>query len=339
MIKRLLQDNFIKILFGVLVGLYSGILFLAITGSGDTPLKDVEFLEVFLMNMLSLNAESIESWIILVSFTVLGVMIAYAFIVSSALRKMSIRLNSVVEVTGTKNKFISMVLHHIRTPLSGARWSLLEKLKGTESDKVDSKQLRFILLGVERALSAVDHLISAAQASTGLIQYNFEVTTIDSLLQHVKKAILFFVPAANTKKITHLTKFHTPSVHMIKIDVEKIIVVVQTLFENAIAYTLEGGSVSIETEERDNFFIFRISDTGIGIPKEDGKKISEQFYRSENAVRANAGGFGIGIFLAKTFIKKHEGTIEFVSEPNKGTTFTFKIPFIKTPTESYLEKI
>ncbi len=339
MIKRLLHDNFVKILFGLLFGLYASILFLVITSSGNIPLRDVEFLEVFIGNMLSWSMESVESWIVVVSLTSLGVMISYAFVASSALKKMSIRLDSVVEVTSTKNKFISMVLHHIRTPLSGVRWSLLDEIKEIGPDEVASKKLKLTLLGVDRALNAVDHLISAAQASTGLIQYNFEVITIDSLLQHIEKAILLFGPAANAKKISYTVKFHTSSVHTIKIDVEKITAIVQILFENAISYTPEGGSISIETEEKDNFFIFNISDTGIGIPKEDKGKISIQFFRSENAVRTQAGGFGIGVFLAKTFIKKHEGTIEFVSELKKGTTFTFKIPFIKTPTESYLEKI
>ena len=77
----------------------------------------------------------------------------------------------------------------------------------------------------------------------------------------------------------------------------------------------------------------------MGIPEHDKSKMFLQFFRSEDARRLEPSGFGIGLYLVKTFLKRHHGDIWFVSKKGKGTTFSFKLPIIRAPTEELLEEI
>jgi two-component system phosphate regulon sensor histidine kinase PhoR len=98
------------------------------------------------------------------------------------------------------------------------------------------------------------------------------------------------------------------------------------LIDNAIKYTPEGGSVTVTVAKQDGMALFRVADTGIGIPPEDIPKIFDRFYRVDKARSRAMGGTGLGLSIAKWIAELHRGTIIVESVPQKGSVFTVRLP-------------
>ena len=101
----------------------------------------------------------------------------------------------------------------------------------------------------------------------------------------------------------------------------------QNLIDNAIKYSKNGGKVNVTASlgPKDVVYI-NIEDTGIGIPEADKANIFTRFFRAANAQKIVADGSGLGLYIAKNIIEVHGGTLSFVSEEGKGTTFTVTLP-------------
>lgn len=232
-----------------------------------------------------------------------------------------------------KDDMISMTLHHIRTPLTGMMWSTKELSVETTAENPQKNRIDKLHEETVRILGTVEKLLKTARENTGKSSYCFEVYPSEKLERLLSESISKMKPAAYAKDISVETETSPLSHKIAKIDGDKIITATQTLFENAIHYTKSGGGIKIRMEEKGDNFFFHISDTGIGIPADEQSKIFTQFYRSTNAKRVRTDGLGIGLFLAKSFIDAHGGTLSFTSTPH-GTTFTIQIPlFDPTPSK------
>jgi signal transduction histidine kinase len=224
-----------------------------------------------------------------------------------------------------KDDMISMTLHHIRTPLTGMMWSTKELSVETPVEHPQKNRIEKLHEETVRILETVEKLLKTARENTGKSSYCFETYPSEKLERLLSESISKMKPAAYAKDISVETETSPLSQKIAKIDSDKIITAAQTLFENAVHYTKSGGGIKIRMEEKGDNFFFHISDTGIGIPADEQSKIFTQFYRSTNAKRVRTDGLGIGLFLAKSFIDAHGGTLSFTSTP-RGTTFTIKIP-------------
>lgn len=330
------KQNKLFIFFGFVAGTYVGSAVLAffILPQGTERIIDIRLLfQRTQVHTLQLT------FVVLGTFGFLGALGAYTFGFSRVLKESLRKLKESREINRTKDEFISMVLHHLRTPLSGIKWSLKQMLKEEVTLSEVKTRLQSLSDENNRALNAVEHLIEASQASMGRITYNFEIIGVKTLQHLIQEAIDGFIPMAQEKNLSVAIEMSPASNSSIKIDKEKIIIVAQMLFDNAIRYTLAKGRVTIRTEEKEANFFFSIMDTGIGIPEKDQPRIFLQFFRSENTRRLDPSGFGIGLYLIRIFIESHQGKIWFTSKEGKGTTFTFNLPIIKAPTEKFLEEI
>jgi len=224
-----------------------------------------------------------------------------------------------------KDDLISMTLHHIRTPLTGMMWSTKELSVETPADDPQKNRIEKLHEETVRILATVEKLLKTSRENNGRSSYCFEEYSTEKLERLISESISKMKPAAYAKDISVETETSPLSQKTAKIDGDKIITVVQTLFENAIHYTKSGGGIKIRMEEKKDGFLFYISDTGIGIPPDEQSKIFTQFYRSTNAKRARSDGLGIGLFLAKSFVDAHGGNITFTSSA-QGTTFIVRIP-------------
>jgi signal transduction histidine kinase len=106
-------------------------------------------------------------------------------------------------------------------------------------------------------------------------------------------------------------------------DKEKIEIALFNLISNAIKFTPMDGAVSLSIEDTPRYVNFYIKDSGKGIATNVGEKLFEMFYQTKNT---SAAGFGIGLFLTKTFIKYHKGDISYSSKAGIGTTFKISLP-------------
>jgi len=103
---------------------------------------------------------------------------------------------------------------------------------------------------------------------------------------------------------------------------------VKNLVENAIFYTKNSGQVKVSVKRKKDQVVFAVSDSGIGIPKNQWNRIFTKFFRADNAIRMETEGTGLGLFITKNIIEAHSGKISFKTKEGKGTTFSFSLPAI-----------
>jgi len=111
-------------------------------------------------------------------------------------------------------------------------------------------------------------------------------------------------------------------------DQEKVGLVIQNLLENAIKYTPEEGTIQISLGQEKNNILFKIKDSGVGIPQDQQNRIFTKFFRGSNVMRLETDGSGLGLYTAKNIIDAHKGKIWFESQEGQGTTFYFTLPIM-----------
>ena len=247
---------------------------------------------------------------------------------------------AVREVARSKDAFISMVLHHIRTPLTGIKW-VLAALGGENQEKMlTPENLRALKLENERAITAVNELLEAARVSSAQATYQFEIRPVPevfALFDEIAKAAESLAAAKHIALKVSLIP--PPPDTYIAIDKEKLQIIFEGLLNNAIKYTPENGSVSATMSVIGHRLNFTVADTGIGIPPEQQSKVFGQFFRADNARVKEPDGFGVGLFIGKTFVERMGGTIAFTSTLGKGTTFSVELPLVGAAGERFLAGI
>ena len=131
------------------------------------------------------------------------------------------------------------------------------------------------------------------------------------------------------KKLTFALELSTPSL-IIDANPNDMRKIFMNLFDNAIIYTKEGG-VTVTGKDQGDTVVVTIADTGIGIPASEQKDIFREFFRATNAIVGKNVGTGLGLFIVKTIVHGHGGTVACVSEENKGTMCTVTLPKKQTP--------
>jgi len=109
-------------------------------------------------------------------------------------------------------------------------------------------------------------------------------------------------------------------------DSARIRVVIENLLSNSVKYTRTRGRIEVELFNSDGFVVFSIKDDGVGIPAEQQKQVFSKFFRSDNAVRYQTDGTGLGLYIAKNIVEQSGGKIWFQSKEDTGTVFNFSLP-------------
>ncbi len=319
----------ILVVAGALAGAMAGWLSVNVGIALDHTGDESSAFDILSTRLAESSGALFEFVVLMIAFTTAGACAAYGLSVHKRISEQKNLVENAIEAERSKNIFISMLLHFIRTPLAGIRWSLDTMRARPDVDVANKHQIDVLYEETLRALDAVEHLIDVSRASTGNIAYKVERVTEKDILACVDYAVADVRRQAEVKHLNIITQQDPPSDRAFSADRSKIQIAVQTLLENAINYTAEGGKITVRTSASRDFFRCAVSDSGIGIPASDQKKIFTQFYRSENARRERAVGFGVGLYMTKLFIEKHGGKIWFESEEGVGTTFIFEIPFLK----------
>jgi len=224
-----------------------------------------------------------------------------------------------------KTDFVSLSAHQLRTPLSAINWALDTLLKerlGKLND-VQKKMLEQAKESNQRMLILVKDLLDVVKIEEG--KYLGKLVPSD-FLKIVQDVIKDYQEEIRKKEIQFEIQLPSKKLPKVKVDPEKISSVVQNLIDNAIRYNLRGGIMVISLNFDQNNLFFSVSDSGIGIPKEDQKNIFSKFFRASNASKLETEGNGLGLFVSKNIIEAHGGKIWFESEEGRGTTFYFSLP-------------
>ncbi|PIR73152.1 MAG: hypothetical protein COV26_00020 [Candidatus Nealsonbacteria bacterium CG10_big_fil_rev_8_21_14_0_10_36_23] len=224
-----------------------------------------------------------------------------------------------------KTEFVSIAAHQLRTPLSAIKWTLRMLLDG-DLGGITVEQKNFIEKTYgsnERMIALINDLLSVARIEEGKYLYKPILTDIELV---VKFVINSFKEEIKRKKLKFEFKKTEKKLPLVLIDVEKMRLAIQNLFDNAIRYTHPDGKVTVSLKRVKKEIEVSIKDTGVGIPKDQQERVFTKFFRAANVMRMQTDGSGLGLFITKNIIEAHGGKIWFESEENKGSTFHFSLP-------------
>ncbi len=225
-----------------------------------------------------------------------------------------------------KSMFVSMVAHEVKSPLAAAEGWLNLLLSGML--KADPEEERRIigrsLLRVKTLRSMVSELLNLTAIQTG--NFTLKRAPVD-VVKIAAESVEAYRERAAEKKITLSSNGAGPGeTGKVLADRDALLLVFNNLIENAIKYTPEGGSVRVRVGGDAMYVTFRVKDDGIGMSAEDRGKVFDEFYRARNAHTANIPGTGLGLSLVKRITELHQGKVEVISEPEKGSEFTVSLP-------------
>ena len=226
------------------------------------------------------------------------------------------------QISQAKINFFMQTAHDIRTPLTLIKAPLGEILKNEQLTEQGTTNLNLAIQSTDNLSELANNLMDFQKEEL----YSSKISVVRyELNQYIQNYMQQFKAYAEQKGIDFLYKSSFTSLE-VWIDQNKIDSILQNLLSNALKYTPKGGSVTIETDHNKNRWILTIKDTGIGIPKEDQKKLFKFLFRGKNATNQLITGSGVGMLLTYRLIKNHEGKISFSSTENVGTTFQLSFP-------------
>lgn len=229
-----------------------------------------------------------------------------------------------------KSKFVSVTTHQLRTPLSAIKWTF-EMMSNGGLGPINDEQKDFLSKGYEstkRMIMIVNDLLNVDQVEADKVEYAFKPASFVELLDSV---MFEFSNQAESKQIKLEVKKPDRTLPLIEMDSLKIRMVMENMIDNAIKYTPKQGSVTVTVGDEglntaQNSIEFTVSDSGVGIPKDEQSKIFSKFFRASTAIKIEPDGSGIGLYISKDIVEKHGGAIWFEDGPQGGTIFHFTLP-------------
>ncbi len=223
-----------------------------------------------------------------------------------------------------KSAFLANISHEIRTPMNG----IIGFSQLLKSDDLSPDEMRTYIDTIDNCsnylLSTIDDIINISRIETGLIVLFEAETSINDLLESTITQHQFQAEKKGLS-LSCANKLSAKSDRVIT-DEKKLRQVLNNMIDNAIKFT-EKGNVEVGCKLAGDFLEFQISDSGIGISKQNQDVIFERFRQAEIDVENLTGGTGLGLAISKAYIEKMGGQITIESEKESGSTFYFTIPF------------
>jgi signal transduction histidine kinase len=227
------------------------------------------------------------------------------------------------EVSRMKSDFVSNVTHELKTPLSLIRMFGETLDSGIVTEESKRREFYSIIRKEsERLTHLINNVLDYSKIDSGKKDYNFEETDLVAIIRHSLEAYKFHV---RDKGFEIESKIPEEPM-MINIDKDAISQAFLNLLSNAVKYSEERKHIIVEVCRESDAAIISVTDHGVGIAREELKKIFEKFYRVPNNMVKQPRGSGLGLTLTRHIINAHRGTIDADSEPGKGSTFTIRLP-------------
>jgi signal transduction histidine kinase len=225
----------------------------------------------------------------------------------------------------TKDEFISMASHQLRTPLTTIKGYLSMVLEGDVGPITEDERqyIKRAFIGAEKMVYLIADMLNVSRLQTG--KFVIENSPTD-LVQLVEEEVGQLETTASEHKVKVIYNKPQVAFPMFNLDTTKIRQVIMNFLDNAIYYTKAGGSVTANLDLTDKEVIFTVVDTGIGVPASVQPQLFAKFYRADNAKQVRADGTGLGLFMAKKVITAQGGAIIFKSVEGQGSTFGFSFP-------------
>lgn len=232
------------------------------------------------------------------------------------------RTRELVEANAAKDVFMSMVSHELKTPLTtlkGITQMLSRRIE--RGDQIEQQNLTLLESSVRRMERLVNDLLSTSSIEAGMFSLNRQPGDLAGLLRELL--------TEHGETVGSTLQITLPDTELIgAIDRERISQVVLNLLSNARKYSPPGSPIIVKLERQDQQAIITVTDHGVGIPSEKLAHIFERFYRVPeiDVQTGSSSGVGLGLYIAKKIIERHDGHLSVTSSPGQGSTFTIYLP-------------
>lgn len=232
------------------------------------------------------------------------------------------------ETMEMKSQFIATVSHELRTPLGCMSEAVSIVLDGI-AGKINSKQKDFLSMtkrNIVRLTELINEVLDVQKLEAGSMGLDVQEVDMGELVEEVYK----MATASAKKKGVGFTLESAGGPRIASLDRVKMIQVLMNLVSNAIKFTPEGGSITVGAQRQGDEIVLRVSDTGMGIPKDALPRVFDRFYRVQRPGE-QIQGTGLGLCIVNSIVILHGGRIEIESEVGEGTTFSVFLPITPRP--------
>lgn len=281
------------------------------------------FVAVIIMTVtfyISQTYISTETLILTESFVVVVVLIIGNLVISS--------IDRMIKLNRMKSEFVSIVSHQLRTPLSAIKWETELLLSKFRKESINSKQKQSIEnIGVLscKMTKLVNDLLDVARIDQGRLIIKKMPVNITEIVEEAIISVSAIIKIRHIEIIFNDKK----KIPLAFGDPEKLRMVIENLLNNAIKYMTSHGKIEIKLFKDGDSVVFTIKDNGVGIPPEQHDRVFDKFFRSDNIVKYQTEGTGLGLYISKNIIEQLQGKIWFNSMEGLGSIFSFSVPINK----------
>lgn len=233
------------------------------------------------------------------------------------------------EANRVKTAFLANMSHEIRTPMNAIQGFSEVILKGNLSEKSTFDFIEIINNSSKQLLNVINDIIDISMIEAGQLKIIYDTVKLNRLLENIYS---LHSNNAKSKGLRFNVSYGLPNtVDSINTDEHRLTQIINNLISNAVKFTNEG-FVEFGYRLKNTHLEFYVKDTGIGIPKEFHDLVFERFRQVDDKLSRGYGGTGLGLSICKSIIEMMGGEIWIESEPNKGSTFFFTLPYEKMHT-------
>lgn len=245
------------------------------------------------------------------------------------------RLEHLIEINTTKDEFISLASHQLRTPATGVKQYIGMVLEGFAGNISDDQRavLQKAYESNERQLRIVSDLLKVARVDAGKVRLRIDQVNLVTLVTDIIKE----QQSTIDQRQQTVEYVHSQSEISATFDKDRIRMVIENMLDNASKYSDAHTAIEVAVNDHGQEVSISLRDHGVGIEPEDQAKLFEKFSRIHNPLSHHVGGTGLGLYWAKKIVDLHQGRIKVESRIDEGTTFTVYLP--KTPQPAMLEEV
>ncbi len=223
--------------------------------------------------------------------------------------------------------FVANVSHEIKTPLTAILGYIETLQEGAMEDRDTAKKfLQTISRHAQRLSRLLEDLLTLSNIELGELKYHFESVALTG----VSEGVLNIIDLKAREKNLAIERNVSEGLPSIRADRDRLTQILLNVLDNAVKFTPEGGAVRIDASEtgRDEVVV-KITDTGIGVPRDEVERLGERFYRVDKTRSRELGGTGLGLSIVKHLMMAHRGRMEIESQLGRGTTVSLYFPVYK----------
>jgi signal transduction histidine kinase len=226
-----------------------------------------------------------------------------------------------------KSDFINRATHELRTPIA-TMLLMVNLMDGINTDEEYKEYWDVLKSELHREHLLVEDLLSAGRMESNQTKLNIHLINVAETLKQTVHKIGLSAKEKNMTLVLHVADEVNPTSYLIQADENALTQVFVNLLGNAVKFSLSGSTINVFLKKEIDGVGISIVDSGMGIPSEDIPLLFSRFFRGTNAIHEEIPGTGIGLYIVRSILEKHNGNIKVHSELGKGSQFDIWLPSI-----------